>query len=139
MSGIDGDDRRTVDVKLPNGCQSQAGPSQSIAGAKLLRTPKYSAQQQDNTIGEFRTTLNSFGDLNSGYIKLNPSLHDISTCVFETSEKIPTFWSSLLGKIFCTGAACKIIFEPCTIFIKGQTEDTCRAFIVISRFISTGL
>jgi len=83
--------------------------------------------------------LNSFGDLNSGYIKLNPSLNDISTCVFETSEKIPTFWSSLLGKIFCTGAACKIIFEPCTIFIKGQTEDTCRAFIVISRFISTGL
>ena len=34
--------------------------------------------------------LNSFCDLNSGYIKLNPGLKDISACVFETSEKMST-------------------------------------------------
>ena len=39
---------------------------------------------------------------------------------------------------FLTGAACKMIFEPCTIFIKGQTNDRNRVCIITFRSVSPG-
>ena len=39
---------------------------------------------------------------------------------------------------FLTGAACKMIFEPCTIFIKGQTNDRNWVCIITFRSVSPG-
>ena len=59
--------------------------------------------------------LNSFDDLNSGYIKPNPLPKDLSACVFETSVQMRCPLASP-KPVFGQVPLEEIKVEPCSIF-----------------------